>query len=129
MTRKVSNAQAMARRQLHVAQLLGDNRLILACQIHLVYSQIQLGQFAQASDAFAEQCTRPGALLSDEKLVSIVQSAIHHNNCVAALAREQNLAPVLVGGTGSSSKSITAANVKDEYYRTGSLESRVCKVV
>ena len=117
MTRKVSNAQAMARRQLHVAQLLGDNRLILACQIHLVYSQIQLGQFAQASDALAEQMHVARDVLSDEKLVSIVQSAIHHNNCAAALAREQNLAPVLVGGTGSSSKSSTAANVKDEYYR------------
>ena len=117
MTRKVSNAQAMARRQLHVARLLGDNRLILACQIHLVYSQIQLGQFAQASDALAEQMHVARNVLSDEKLVSIVQSAIHHNNCAAALAREQNLAPVLVGGTGSSSKSSTAANVKDEYYR------------
>ena len=96
MTRKVSNAQAMARRQLHVAQLLGDNRLILACQIHLVYSQIQLGQFAQASDALAEQMHVARDVLSVEQLVSIVQSAIHHNNC-AAVGAGAKFGAVLAG--------------------------------
>ena len=118
MTRKVGNAQRMARRQLLVAVRLGDPAMVLACRIHLVYSQIQLGQFARARATLAEQMrVVRDELRGDPKLVSLVQSAMHHNERAAALVREKGLAPVLIGQADDTSRRGAKSNLEDEFYR------------
>ena len=117
MTRKVGNAQRMARRQLKVATLLGDARLVLACQIHLVYSQIQLGRFEAARKILIEQMRVARDELGDSTLISVVQSAIHHNERTATLVQDCNLAPVLVGRADDSSWRGAVSNLEDEFYR------------
>ena len=101
-----------------MAVRLGDPALVLACRIHLVYSQIQLGQFALARATLAEQMLVVEEELGGEaKLVALVQSAVHHNEHTEALVQEHRLAPVLVGRADDAARRGEKSNLEDEFYR------------
>ena len=112
MTRRVGNAQAMARQQLKVARSLGDRRLEIVCHVHLAYSDIQLGRFDQARRLLQELLKVARDKLHDEKLVSIVSSAIHYNDHAADTVRREKLEPLLMGKNASGT-----GNLKDDFYR------------
>lgn len=112
MTRRVGNAQVMAREQLKIARSLGDHRLEVVCHVHLVYSDIQLGRFDQARSLLDELLKVARFKLHDEKLASIVSSAIHYNDHAAETVRRKRLEPVHVGKNTSGE-----GNLKDDFYR------------
>ena len=115
MCRFVGKAQDMARTQLKVAEKLGDEVLQSKCRTHLIYNDIQLGDFDVAQMKLATEMNF-ACRLNDTELISIIKSAIHY--CDQCRELNKTLAPVEVGTCGDGSRFDGGkVGVEDEYYR------------
>ena len=107
MCRFVDKAQDMARAQLSLAVQLGDEVLQSKCRTHLIYSDIQLGDFDVAREKL-ERERNVARNLRDRELCSVIESAIHF--CEQSRKLNATLAPV-------EFRSDAAGDVQDEFYR------------
>jgi hypothetical protein len=107
MCRFIGEAKNMARKQLLIAEKLGDKILQSKCRTHLIYSDIQLGNFHIAKTKLMKEMI-VAKCLNDIELISIIQSALHF--CQQCYELNQNIDPIEVGHVGKLA-------IEDEYYR------------
>ena len=107
MCRFVGKAKSMARQQLKLAEALGDEILQSKCRTHLIYNDIQLGDFNVARHKLSCEMI-VAEQINDAELTSIIQSALHY--CEQCREINKTLQPVEVGHGGKLA-------VEDEYYR------------
>ena len=84
--RHSSEARAMARKQMRIAEQLGDVSIAVQCHLHLAYTCIQLGELEEARVLITHQHAI-ACPLGDRHLVGLVEAAAWYLGRVVQVAR------------------------------------------